>query len=70
MQSSRTLASFDCLKRGRFMMKSSQSEEGWELFWTLSGSLINWFKISAKFPRESTCSPIARFTIGCMLSQL
>ena len=34
------------------MMKSSQLEEGWESFWTLSGSLINWFKISAKFPQN------------------
>ena len=35
MQSSRTLASFDFPKRGRFMIKGLQPEEGWDIFWTL-----------------------------------
>ena len=35
MQSSRTFASFDYLKRGSFMVMISLSEEGWAFFWTL-----------------------------------
>ena len=35
MQSSRTLASFNCLKRVRFVMKIWEPEEGWVFFWTL-----------------------------------
>ena len=34
MQRSRTLASCNVPKRGRFMIKVLQPEEGWDIFWT------------------------------------
>ena len=48
MQSSRPLAGFDFLKRGRFMMKISLPEEDWAFCWTLSG--ISRFSESGSCP--------------------
>ena len=40
MQSSRSLASFDFLKSGRFMIRLLRPEEGWNFFWTLPMDML------------------------------